>query len=99
MVTSVGNYHYSLRTNPEERSSQLLRGGARNLSKLVSPRPPSHTLTFLSRRHTALRVKTLLPLCCIGLIQAICELKCPITSNFRRIFFFTFRRNEKVGVP
>jgi hypothetical protein len=25
--TSVGNYHYSLRNNPEERSSHLLRGG------------------------------------------------------------------------
>ena len=24
--TSVGNYHYSLRNNPEERSFQLLRG-------------------------------------------------------------------------
>ena len=26
--TSVRNYHYSLRNNPEERSSQLLRGGS-----------------------------------------------------------------------
>jgi len=26
--TSVTNYHYSLRNNPEERSSQLLRGGS-----------------------------------------------------------------------
>jgi hypothetical protein len=25
--TSVGNYHYSLRNNPEEGSSHLLRGG------------------------------------------------------------------------
>jgi len=25
--TSVTNYHYWLRNNPEERSSQLLRGG------------------------------------------------------------------------
>jgi hypothetical protein len=25
--TSVGNYHYSLRNNPEERSSHPLRGG------------------------------------------------------------------------
>jgi hypothetical protein len=26
--TSVRNYHYSLRNNPEERSSNLLRGGS-----------------------------------------------------------------------
>jgi hypothetical protein len=26
--TSVRNYHYSLRNNPEERSSHLLRGGS-----------------------------------------------------------------------
>jgi len=26
--TSVINYHYSLRSNPEERSSQLLHGGS-----------------------------------------------------------------------
>ena len=26
--TSVGNYHYPLRNNPEERSSHLLRGGS-----------------------------------------------------------------------
>jgi hypothetical protein len=26
--TSIGNYHYSLRNNPEERSSQFLRGGS-----------------------------------------------------------------------
>jgi len=26
--TSVRNYHYSLRNNPEERNSQLLRGGS-----------------------------------------------------------------------
>jgi hypothetical protein len=26
--TSVRNYHYSLRNNPEERSSQLLHGGS-----------------------------------------------------------------------
>jgi hypothetical protein len=26
--TSVRNYHYSLPTNPEERSSHLLRGGS-----------------------------------------------------------------------
>jgi len=26
--TSVTNYHYSLRKNPEERSSHLLRGGS-----------------------------------------------------------------------
>jgi len=26
--TSVGNYHFSLHNNPEERSSQLLRGGS-----------------------------------------------------------------------
>ena len=25
---SVRNYHYSLRNNPEDRSSQLLRGGS-----------------------------------------------------------------------
>jgi len=28
--TSVRNYHYSLRNNPEERSSYLLRGGSLN---------------------------------------------------------------------
>jgi len=28
--TSVRNYHYSLRNNAEERSSQLLRGGSLN---------------------------------------------------------------------
>jgi hypothetical protein len=27
---SVRNYHYSLRNNPEKRSSQLLRGGSLN---------------------------------------------------------------------
>jgi len=26
--TSVRNYHYTLRNNPEERSSNLLRGGS-----------------------------------------------------------------------
>jgi hypothetical protein len=26
--TSIGNYHYSLRNVPEERGSQLLRGGS-----------------------------------------------------------------------
>ena len=26
--TSVRNYHYSLRNNPQERSSELLRGGS-----------------------------------------------------------------------
>jgi hypothetical protein len=26
--TSVRNYHYSLRNNPEQRSSHLLRGGS-----------------------------------------------------------------------
>jgi len=26
--TTVTNYHYSLRNNPEERSSQLIRGGS-----------------------------------------------------------------------
>jgi hypothetical protein len=29
--TSVRNYHYSLRNNPEERSSNLLRGGSLEL--------------------------------------------------------------------
>jgi len=29
--TSVRNYHYSLRNNPEERSSHLLRGGSLKL--------------------------------------------------------------------
>ena len=29
--TSVRNYHYSLRNKPEERSSQLLRGGSLKL--------------------------------------------------------------------
>jgi hypothetical protein len=31
--TSVRNYHYSLPTNPEERSSRLLRGGSGKSSK------------------------------------------------------------------
>jgi len=29
--TSVGNYHYSLRNDPEERSSRLLRVGSLKL--------------------------------------------------------------------
>ena len=35
--TSPRNYHYSLRKNPEERSSLLLRGGSRKsrITKLV----------------------------------------------------------------
>ena len=35
--TSVRNYHYSLRNDPEERSSRLLRGGSlKSLSVLTS---------------------------------------------------------------
>jgi len=33
--TSVMNYHYSLRNNPEERSSHLLRGGSNLLSVCI----------------------------------------------------------------
>ena len=36
--TSVRNYHYSLRNNPEDRSSHLLRGG-----NLKSPKRTSHS--------------------------------------------------------
>ena len=31
--TSVRNYHYSLRNNPEERSSHVLRGGSLKLGR------------------------------------------------------------------
>jgi len=40
--TSVRNYHYSLRKNPEGRSSQLLRGG--NLNSLLSVLGQVHSL-------------------------------------------------------
>ena len=36
--TSVRNYHYSLRNNPEERSSPLLRGGS--LKSTLRPKFP-----------------------------------------------------------
>jgi len=33
--TSVRNYHYTLRNNPEERSSHLLRGGSLKSRKIL----------------------------------------------------------------
>ena len=38
--TSVRNYHHWLRNDPEERSSELLRGGSLKSRVL---KPPAHT--------------------------------------------------------
>jgi hypothetical protein len=48
--TSIRNYHYSLRDNPEERISHLLRGGSLNHGSLhVSYFSQSITRTIKSR--------------------------------------------------
>ena len=41
--TSVRNYHYSLRNNPEERSSLLLRGGSLQQAQTIPFIYSSHT--------------------------------------------------------
>jgi hypothetical protein len=43
--TSVINYHYSLRNDPEERSSHLLRDGS------LKSRKEKVTVSFTKRRH------------------------------------------------
>jgi hypothetical protein len=45
--TSVTNYHYSLRNNPEERSPRLLRGGSLESRFVTTSR---HTLRLVFKR-------------------------------------------------
>jgi hypothetical protein len=60
--TSEGNCHYWLRNNPEERSSQLLRGGSLTSSTAVAPVCILVQMTVIrSSRHNRIRV-TLRPL-------------------------------------
>ena len=50
LETSVSNYHHSLRNNPEERTSQLHRGGSLKLHLVASP-PRKKPKYSLNRGH------------------------------------------------
>jgi phosphoribosyl-AMP cyclohydrolase len=66
--TSVRNYHYSLRNNPEERSSQLLRG--RSLTSCTSQCVFHHhdiAFCYAGKRHGVKSGSAVITQCTVGL--------------------------------